>query len=492
LLRIKNVHKTYGAVTALCDVSLSLEKREIIALLGANGSGKSTLVKILGGSVAEGLGEIFIDDVRVRIRDTRDSRRHKISVAYQELSLIPRMTVLENIMLGHYIKNRLGRIDMAKNREYVTSLFKELDIGCDLDEYPGDLAPSAQSLVEIVKAVSWKPDILLLDEVTATLHHDEAEKLFAYMRLLADRGTSIMMVTHRLGEIYKVASRAVILRNGQVAADIELDSCDMETVIYHMTGAIPESHKREEGGPAASEAVLKISDLCVGDKVKEASITVNRGEIIGIGGLEGQGQSEFLRAVYGVVPHQTGEVELKGERISIRDASEAVRRGIGFVSGDRNRESVFPILSICLNIYSAKLTIGSMFGIISNGKIKTSGQKIADDYDIRIGQVTDPISSLSGGNQQKAVFGRWILVTPDILLLDDPTKGVDVMARRELHNFLRRAADDGMTVILVSSDNDELLEVTSRIYVFYEGRIHGVLSGEDKTEEKLVSAMMGL
>jgi ABC-type sugar transport system ATPase subunit len=487
------VHKTYGAVTALRDVSLALEKGEIIALLGANGSGKSTLVKILGGSVAPDSGEIFIDESPIRIRDTRDSRQHKISVAYQELSLIPRMTVLENIMLGHYLKNRLGRIDIDKNKEFVTSLFEELGIGCELDNYIDELAPSTQSLVEIIKAVSWKPDILLLDEVTATLHHDEAEKLFVYMRRLADRGTSIMMVTHRLGEIYRVASRAVILRNGQLAADIRLDDCDMQTVIYHMTGAIPETHKRQEGDLSAStEAVLKISGLCVGDRVKDASISVNRGEIIGFGGLEGQGQSEFLRAIYGVVPHQSGEVELKGTRVSIRDASNAVSRGIGFVSGDRNRESVFPILSICQNIYSAKLTIGNMFGFISHGGIKASGQKIADDYDIRIGQITDPISSLSGGNQQKAVFGRWILVTPDILLLDDPTKGVDVMARRELHNFLRHAADEGMTVIMVSSDNDELLELTGRIYVFYEGQIHGVLSGDDKTEEKLVAAMMGL
>jgi ABC-type sugar transport system ATPase subunit len=453
-------------VVALHDVSLSLERGEIVALLGANGSGKSTLVKILGGGVKKDSGDVYSDGERIRINGARDARRHKISVAYQELSLIPRMTVAENIMLGHYITDRIGRTDMRRNRDYVASIFGELGVECDLDEYPQNLAPSAQSLVEIAKALSWAPDILLLDEVTATLHHDEAEKLFAHMRRLAERGLSIMMVTHRLGEIYEVASRAVILRNSRVAADISLQGCDMGTVVYHMTGKMPEPHKRETGDHSAADAVLKITGLRVGDSVKGAGVTVNRGEIIGVGGLEGQGQSEFLRAVYGAAHYQEGDIELNGRRVRIHDASDAVRHGIGFVSGDRNRESVFTALSICLNIYSARMATGSMFAPVSRGRIMSEAQKIVDEYGIRIGRITDPIGSLSGGNQQKAAFGRWILVSPGILLLDDPTKGVDVMARQELHNFLKRAADDGMAVIMVSSDNDELLDLSDRIYVF--------------------------
>ncbi|MDR1580400.1 MAG: sugar ABC transporter ATP-binding protein [Synergistaceae bacterium] len=492
MLEIKHVNKTYGAVAALRGVSLSLAVGEITALLGANGSGKSTLVKILGGSVKEDSGEIYIGGKRVHINGSGSARANRISAAYQELSLIPRMTVIENIMLGHYVKNKFGRIDIQKNRECAASIFAELGVECDLDAYPQDLAPSARSIVEIVKAVSWNPGVLLLDEVTAALHHDEAERLFAFMRTLAGRGVSIVMVTHRLGEIYQVAGRAVILRNGEVAADTPLESCDIETVVYHMTGKIPETHKREAGGAARDDAVLEIKGMAVGDAVKDVSMTVNRGEIIGVGGLEGQGQSQFIRAVYGVERQTAGEMKIKGSPVRIHDASDAVRRGIGFVSGDRNRESIFPIMSIRENLYSAKMSYGGMFGFISEGRMRSSAQKIVDDYGIKIGRVTDPISSLSGGNQQKVVFGRWILVTPDILLLDDPTKGVDVAARRELHNFLKDAADKGMTVIISSSDNDELLEISERIYVFYEGKIYGVLAGDDKTEEKLISAMMGL
>ena len=492
MLQIQHVHKTYGAVVALRDVSLAISSGEIVALLGANGSGKSTLVKILGGTVKEDEGVICIDEKPVKVKSSADSRRLKISVAYQELSLIPRMTVLENVILGHPIKNKLGRIDEKKNRAFVSSLFADLGVACDLDAYAQDLPPAVLSLVEIIKAVSWKPDILLLDEVTATLHREEVEKLFAYLRKLSKNGVSIMMVTHRLGEIYQIASRAVILRNGESVADVSLSDCEMDAVVYHMTGKMPEAHQREVLDHTGKDVVLQVKDLCIEGKVFGADMTVSRGEIIGIGGLEGQGQSDFLRAIYGIVPYSGGEVILRGGKGRIKDAADAVRRGVGFVSGDRNRESVFPIRPIGENIFSAKTSMGNMMSPLSRGVINKSTMRIVEEYGIKINRITDTINSLSGGNQQKVVFGRWIFVSPDILLLDDPTKGVDVAARRELHNFLKRAADEGMTVIMVSSDNDELLEISDRIYIFYEGGVHGVLAGEDKTEEKLVSAMMGL
>ncbi|MCL1855015.1 MAG: sugar ABC transporter ATP-binding protein [Clostridia bacterium] len=492
MLQIKHVHKAYGAVVALRNVSLTIPGGEIVALLGANGSGKSTLVKVLGGTVKEDRGEIYIDEKQVRIKSSADSRRLKISVAYQELSLIPRMTVLENIILGHPVKNALGRIDEKKNREFASSLFVDLGVKCGLDPYVRDLPPAVLSLVEIIKAVSWKPDVLLLDEVTATLHRDEVVKLFAYLRRLSQNGVSVLMVTHRLGEIYQIASRAVILRNGESVADVNLSDCEMDTVVYHMTGKMPEAHLRKAADYTGKDVVLQVKKLCIEGKVCGADMTVSRGEIIGIGGLEGQGQSDFLRAIYGIVPHCGGEVLLRGEKGRVKDAADAVRRGIGFVSGDRNRESVFPIRPIGENIYSAKTSMGSMMSLLSRSAINKSTMRIIEEYGIKIGRISDAVHSLSGGNQQKVVFGRWIFVRPDILLLDDPTKGVDVAARRELHNFLKRAADEGMTVVMVSSDNDELLEISDRIYIFYEGGVHGVLAGEDKTEEKLVSAMMGL
>ncbi len=493
-LEMKNISKAFGAVRALNDASLRIDRGEIVALLGANGSGKSTLIKILGGAVKNDAGTIAIDGKPVRISGSDASRRLKISAAYQELSLLPLMTVYENIMLGHYIPGRFGRIDEKANREYVSALLEKHAVSCGLDDYPSDLPPSALSMIEIVKAVSWKPDILLLDEVTATLHHTEVELLFSNLKELAASGMAIVFVTHRLGEIYRIASRAIVLRNGESVADVDLSETEIDTVVYHMTGKMPEPASQCVPGAdhEAADAVLFVEDLSIGGFVHDVSLSIKKGEIIGLGGLEGQGQSQFLRALYGVIPYSSGRITINGKAVRYGNPADAVRDGIGFISGDRNRESVFPQRSIGENIYSARLAQKGNLSLVSKSRINKSTSRIVDDYQIKIGDINNPVSSLSGGNQQKVAFGRWILIAPRILLLDDPTKGVDVTTRREMHKFLRGAADSGMTVIMVSSDNNELLDVSDRIYVFFEGCVHAVLEGESKTEERLVSAMLGL
>jgi len=493
LLEMKNISKAFGVVRALNDASFKVEKGEIVALLGANGSGKSTLIKILGGAVGSDSGTIAIDGKEVKMRDSDTSRRLKIAVAYQELSLLPLLSVYENVMLGHFIKGKFGSVDEKANRAYVESLFKKYKITCDLDEYPSNLPPSVLSMIEIVKAVSWKPDILLLDEVTATLHHTEVELLFENLRELAAAGTSIVIVTHRLGEIYRIASRAVILRNGSSVADVNLAETSIDAIVYNMTGKLPESHHGIRLAECEeSDTSLLVENLSIPGYVHNASLCIKKREIVGLGGLEGQGQSQLLRALFGVIPYTAEKVIINGKQVKYTDAADAVRDGIGFISGDRTRESVFGQRSIGENIYSARLAKGSDFSFISKRKVNRATAKIVDDYAIKIGNIDDPITSLSGGNQQKVVFGRWSFVEPLLLLLDDPTKGVDVATRREMHNFLQNAADRGMTVVMVSSDNQELLEVCDRIYVFFEGNIHAVLEGENKTEERFVSAMLGL
>jgi len=496
LLELRNINKAYGEVIALKNASFSIGRGEIVALLGANGSGKSTMVKILGGSVKHDSGSILLNGKEIKIPSSEASRKHRFAVAYQELSLIPRMTVWENVMLGHYIRTRTGRVDEKANRAAVQKLVDQFCVECELDDFPQDLPPSTLSMIEIIKAVSWEPELLLLDEVTATLHHNEVEKLFQNLRTLAAGGMSIVTVTHRLAEVFQIASRAVILRNGVSVADFKLEGADVDTIVYHMTGKMPEAVEKQtaeaETGAVSGDVMLEVRNASVGDQVKNVNMKIQKGEIIGFGGLEGQGQSTFLRALYGVKPFTGGEMLLNGQAVSLHSPADAVNRGIGFISGDRNRESVFAQRSIGENIYSAKLSEGGSLKINTEANMNREGMKIVEKHNIKIGKVTDPISSLSGGNQQKVVFGRWIYEAPDVLLLDDPTKGVDVAARADLHDFLRSAAEKGMTVIMVSSDNTELLDVSDRIYVFYEGEIHAMLAGEDRTEEKLVAAMMGM
>jgi ribose transport system ATP-binding protein len=496
LLELQNINKAYGEVVALKDASFSIDRGEIVALLGANGSGKSTMVKILGGSVKADSGTIFLHGQEVKISSSGVSRGLKFAVAYQDLSLISRMTVWENVMLGHFIRGSFGRVDAQKNRGFVQCLIEQFHIGCGLDDYPQDLPPSTLSLIEIIKAISWQPDVLLLDEVTATLHHNEVGTLFENLRMLAQSGMSIVTVTHRLEEVFHIASRAVILRNGVSVADIELNDTDIPTIVYHMTGKKPEavdhSPTAEETSGDERDVVLDVENVSVGETVKCVSMKIRKGEIVGLGGLEGQGQSDFLRAIYGVHPIRSGAIRLDGRPLKPNSPADAVKHGIGFISGDRNRESVFPQRSIGENIYSAKLSKGNSLGYVTDKKINRESMDVVKNHDIKIGKITDPVSSLSGGNQQKVVFGRWICESPEVLLLDDPTKGVDVAARVDLHDFLRSATQNGMTVVMVSSDNVELLDVSDRIYIFYEGNIHAVLAGEDRTEEKLVSAMMGM
>lgn len=494
MLVLNDISKTYGEVVALKNASFSVESGEIVALLGANGSGKSTMVKILGGSVKNDIGTIELDGKIINVTSSEVSRKLGFAVAYQELSLLPQMTVWENVMLSHYIVTKLGRVDVRANRKRVQELIDKFEIDCQLDDYPRDLPSSTLSLIEIIKAISWQPRLLLLDEVTATLHHNEVSLLFNNLREYAKNGMAIVMVTHRLEEVFQVASRAQILRNGESVANIKLEGTDIDTLVYHMTGKRPDHGKEKsvQKSEISEDVVLHVKDAEISGRVNGVDMQLCKGEIIGLGGLEGQGQSDFLRALYGVYPLDNGTVELNGKQVRFSSPADAVKNGIGFISGDRNRESVFPERTIGENIYSAKLSEGNMMGFVTTGKINRETMRIVQDYGIKIGKITDPISSLSGGNQQKVVFGRWIYELPGVLLLDDPTKGVDVAARAELHEFLRTAAAKGMTVIMVSSDNTELLEVSDRIYVFYEGRVQAILAGDDRTEERLVSAMMGI
>lgn len=494
MLEIKNMSKSFGAVRALNNSSFQIDEGEIVALLGANGSGKSTMLKIIGGSVHHDSGTISLNGKLVEIGGCDVARKYKIAVAYQELSLLPLMSVYENVMLGHYIRNKFGKIDEKANKDYVRTLFEKYQVTCSLDDYPAYLSPSTLSMIEIVKAVSWKPDYLFLDEVTATLHHTEVELLFQNLNDLAQAGMSIVIVTHRLSEIYRIASRAVILRNGESVADVVLKQTEVEKVVFYMTGKMPDPiiHCAQVTQHETDDTVLFTENLCISGFVDNVTISVKKGELIGLGGLEGQGQSHFLRALYGAILSSSGKVIINGKTVKYSNPADAVRDGIGFISGDRNRESVFSQRSIGENIYSAKLAKKSNLKIVTKSIINRTAQKIVNDYEIKIGNINYPISSLSGGNQQKVVFGRWILIAPKILLLDDPTKGVDVMTRNEMHKFLRGAANSGMTVILVSSDNDELLDVADRIYVFYEGKVHSILEGDCKTEERLVSGMLGL
>ncbi|MEM1483507.1 sugar ABC transporter ATP-binding protein [Oscillospiraceae bacterium PP1C4] len=493
---MRNITKSFDAVLALNDASLKVKQGEIMALLGSNGSGKSTMVKVLSGLVNPTHGEVLIDGKPVSIKSAADARNLSIAVAYQDLSLIPAMSVIDNIVLALEPKMSIGMINRKKARETAEFYLNKLKIDVDPDALVQYLMPSTQSMVEIAKALALQPKLLILDEATASLHSDEVDILFDLLQEIKKEGVSVIIVTHRMNEIFRVCDRCTILKAGQTVAAGSISEMDLDEIVFHMTGKRPDKntgvcecsiHQNKE-----EDLLLDVRGLTMLPKLDHVDFKAYKGEVVGIGGLDGQGQSEFIRAILADTKYTGGEIIYRGKTIKYKSTADAIADDMGFISGDRNRESIFPVRSVAENIFAGNATKGKLFAPLSPKTTESFAQKAMDDYGIVAGSTAHPANSLSGGNQQKLVVGRWIALAPALLLLDDPTKGVDINSRREIHKILKGCLAQGMSVIYVSSDNEELLEISDRIYVFYEGKISAQLVGGDRTEEKLVAAMLGL
>ena len=497
MLEMRGISKNFGAVMALREASLTVQDGEIMALLGANGSGKSTLIKVLAGMVNPDHGEVIYNDKAVNIRSAADSRCLGIASTFQDYSLIPAMSVIDNIMMGMEPKGAFGTIDRVKAREFALSFMEKFRIRCGPNILIQSLPPSTQSLIEIAKAVASKPRLLILDEATASLHSEEVDLVFEILRELKNEGISIITVTHRMNEIYRICDRCTILRGGETVASGRVKDMDLDMVVYHMTGKKPDlsatgSHPGRYIRKEEENTLLEVRNLGLTGKLDIVEFNAWPGEIVGIGGLDGQGQQEFLRCLLGDIKFDSGEVFFRGNRVKFNEPAGAVKHGMGFISGDRNKESVFPIRPVAENIFAGALTRRNAFIPLGPGTVRNFAKAAVQKYNILTGGLTLPASSLSGGNQQKLVVGRWMALAPDLLLLDDPTKGVDIGTRQEIHRILKECTEAGMCALFSSSDNEELLAISDRIYVFYEGRISACLSGYELTEEQLVTAMLGL
>ena len=496
MFELRAIEKRFDAVLALNGASLHVEPGEIRALLGSNGSGKSTMIKVLAGLVNPNSGEVLIDGQPVEIRSGWDSRRLGIATAFQDLSLVPTMSVRDNILLGNEPRGKFGVVDRKAGDKIIHDLLERFHIDCDPNAYVQTLPPSTQTMLEVAKAVSLKPRLLLLDEVTAALHYDEINVLFSVMRELKAEGIAMIYVTHRMNEVFEICDTTTIMRSGETVTEGNMSDFTLDDIIFYMTGQRPEKsgtaavhdHSHVEG----QKPLLEVEHLSVFPRVRDLSMRAYKGEIIGIGGLQGQGQSEFIRTLLGAEPFQDGTIEYDGQKVAFKSPAQAVKNGMGFISGERNREAMFPLRSIEENILAGKVAKGNLFTYMTPKSNHAFANDAVEKYNIKIGELDHPASSLSGGNQQKLVVARWIAMQPKLLLLDDPTKGVDIHSRREIHKILRQCADDGMTVIISSSESDELLSISDRIYVFYEGCVSAMLTGPTKTPELLVAAMMGM
>ncbi|MBZ0297717.1 MAG: sugar ABC transporter ATP-binding protein [Anaerolineae bacterium] len=491
-LSARNLVKRYGGVVALRDGNLDIQSGEVVALVGANGSGKSTLSKIIAGAVVPNGGQLLLDGVETRFADPQAARKRGIEVVYQELSLIPDMSVAENIWLSNE-PLRLGiAIHWAAMRERtqaLLSLFEgTISAGLEPDTPITALSPDERQVVEILKSISSNPRLIILDEATASLDSSQVNRLFELIQQWKTQGKGVIFITHRMEEIFRVADQVTVLRNGESVGTVEIATTDEHTLVDMMIKDVATlGETRTDAVPDDTPVRLEVSGLSSG-RLKDVSLRLREGELLGLGGLQGQGQVELLLALFGIIPY-SGNVVLNGKPVHFHHPNDAMKHDVAFVPGDRGAEGLLFTRSILENL---QLPSWGKYGLIHKYKLaEADALAAASDLGLVYSSLQDPVSSLSGGNAQKVVIGKWLLRQPKLLLLNDPTKGVDVGAKGEFYALLKNLTDQGTAILFYSSDDNELLGLCNRLLVLREGTISAELSGEDLTEENLVSASMG-
>ncbi len=491
-LSAQNVVKRYGGVIALSDGSLDVQSGEVVALIGANGSGKSTLSKIITGVVAPNQGQLLLDGRAVSFSSPQAAKKLGITAVYQELSLIPDMTVAENIWLAHEPR-RWGRVDkrlIQQRTRDLLSLFAGVTSPSLQPDVPVlALPPDERQVVEILKALSQQPRLVILDEATASLDSQQVGRLFELVGEWKQQGRAIIFVSHRMDEILRVADRATVLRNGRSVGNVPIDETTEQELVNLMIGsseAVPQV--AQHAGPEIDAPVrLQMIDLRSGT-LAGVDLTVHDGELLGIGGLQGQGQADLLLAAFGAIPY-SGEIRLAGRLVRFSHPHQAMQQGVAFVPGDRAAEGLLLSRSILENL---QLPSWRRYGFPSRmEEARQDGNRVADDLSLVRPTLDAPVSSLSGGNAQKVVIGKWLLREPRLLLLNDPTKGVDVGTKAEFYRLLAELRPAGAAILFYSSDDEELLGLCDRVIVLHDGLIRAELAGDHLTHSELVAASMG-
>lgn len=494
---MSHITKTFPGVRALDGVSLDLRAGEIHALVGENGAGKSTLMKILGGVYVQYGGEIRIDGKTRRFRSVRESEDAGIAVVFQELSLVPELSVGENIFLGRE-PSRFGVVEWEKLFSRAASLLRELNLEIDPRVALGTLGTGRQQLVEIAKALSHSARILVLDEPTAALTEAEFETLFAILQALRQRGIGIIYVSHRLAEVFQLSDRITVLRDGKTVGIGRTSQWDQPQLIARMVGRevsqlFPQT-KRTPG-----EVVFEARHVSAGDParrgrpvVDDVSFSLRRGEVLGIAGLMGAGRTELLMALFGAWPARTsGEVLIDGKPVKIEHPSDAIGHGIGFVTEDRKRSGLVLDESVLRNMTLVALERVSGSFVTNESSEIAASMKLFQSLRIKASSVFTIVRTLSGGNQQKVVLAKWLMNEARVLFLDEPTRGIDVGAKAEIYQLIDRLAQSGVAVILVSSELPEVLGLCDRILVLHEGRISGEFSRAQATPEAVMACAIG-
>jgi ABC-type sugar transport system ATPase subunit len=492
-LSVTGIHKRFGGVHALRGADLAVRRGEVHSLVGANGSGKSTMLNILSGQVAPDAGTIVLDGEPVRFRDPSRALASGIATVTQETTLVPDLSVAENILLGPRKVRCWFGIDWRASRRRAAEIQKLLGAEFSVDDKVSDLPADQRQLVEIARAISMNARVLLLDEPTSSLTEAEVESLFELVRSLKARGLTTIFVSHRMSELFALADRVTILRDGRTVEVGEIGSYDPDRIIERMVGAIPAPAAGHGAAAEESEPALRVHQLSVPGRVHDATLTVGAGEAVGIAGLTGSGRTELLEAIFGMRRPSAGRVEVGGgAELRHGHVAHAIEHGLAYVPGDRKSQGLVLSMSVTENLMMATTSRRMRLRVPSRARERAEARSVAATFGIVAPSTEAACRTLSGGNQQKVVIAKWMRGSPGVLLMDEPTRGVDVGAKREIYRLLADARDQGVGILVSSSETEELLLLCDRILVMARGRIVASLDRAQATEANLAHYSMGV
>jgi rhamnose transport system ATP-binding protein len=489
VLAMEHVSKQFGATLALDDVSLELRRGEIHALLGENGAGKSTLIKIMTGVQRQDSGEIFIDGAPVRVASSQDAQRLGVAAIYQEPMIFPDLSVAENIFIGHRDRGKI--VDRRRMEREASEVLARLDVRLDVGEPARGLTLAEQQTVEIAKAISLDVRVLIMDEPTASLSAHEVQRLFRIVHTLRQQGVAILFISHRIEEVFEIADRVTILRDGRWISTTPRPELTPATAISRMVGReVRELFRRERRQPGAVR--LSVRALRREGAFQDVSFDLHAGEVLGFAGLVGARRTDIGLALFGIAPADGGQIELDGTPVTVTSPRDAMALGIAYSTEDRRQLGLVMPLSIAANISLPSLPrFLSPSGMVRRAEERATAQAFRQRLSIRAPSVDTPASSLSGGNQQKVVISKWLETNPRVMILDEPTRGIDVGAKVEVHQLIDDLAARGMAIILISSDLPEVLAMSDRILVMREGRQMAIFDHHEASQERVLSAAMG-
>lgn len=485
LLRMKGISKSFSNIKVLDGVNLDVESGEVHALLGENGAGKSTLIKILGGIYAKDSGTIEVNGKEVEIGSVNDARSYGISIIHQELMTIPDLSIAENIFLGQSKMKKMGFVDLAAQNEVSQALLDKYETGLNAHTMVRSLTIAQRQMVEIIKAVSFGVKILVMDEPTSSLDEGEVEVMFRIVRELKKEGIGIIYISHRMSELKEIADRVTVLRDGLSVATKRINETNKDELVALMVGrSIQNYYTKTE--TATDKEILKVEHLSDGDRAKDVSFNLYKGEILGFSGLVGAGRTETMKALFGITHRTNGRVTYMGKEINFQNPKEAIDNGFGMVPEDRKLLGIFPDQGARFN---STIVVKDQF--LRAGKYnarleREMTQKYIDIMKTKVSSMEQLISTLSGGNQQKVLISRWLLATKNILIMDEPTRGVDVGTKADIYKIMNDLAESGMSILMVSSELPELINMCDRIVVLSHGYSTGILKRDEFSQETIM------